>query len=288
MEIMELLSLGRKMLSDAGIPPTEPDALLLLAHVLKKNRGFLYAHPKETVDDDKKEEYLDCIEKRSKRIPLQHITGEQDFMGLTFKVNGNVLVPRQDTEILVEAALKELHDGMRVLDLCTGSGCILISLLHYSNDCRGVGLDISENALEIAEKNSVTAHTGISFKKCDILSEKDWNSFIKENVSDCGEKFDIITSNPPYIPTKDIEGLMPEVKDHDPRIALDGGNDGLVFYKRIAKIARDALNFGGYLFLETGAYQAADVRGIFSDMGYRYIEIIKDYAGLDRVLKCIV
>lgn len=273
---------GIKELKDAGVGEHELDARLLFEEAFGVDRSFLILNADtENTNADSYEKYKDYIEKRSKRVPLQHILGYQDFMGLRFEVDGRVLIPRQDTEILVEEALKELHDGMSVLDICTGSGCILISLLNYSNDCSGIGVDISEGALTVAKNNSdklltLKEGTDVSFMKADIL----------EDLPDplLGPKFDLVVSNPPYIESDVIEELEPEVKDYDPMLALDGGKDGLVFYRRLSEVLDKTLKKGGWFFFEIGYNQAEAVKELFSDE-YTDIEVIKDYAGLDRVIK---
>ena len=194
-------------------------------------------------------------------------------MGLEFKVNENVLIPRQDTEILVEEALRELHDGMDILDLCTGSGCILISLLRYSNDCTGLGVDLSEGALAVAEENAekLLSDRQIRFLKSDLF----------EGVNGV---YDRIVSNPPYIPSNVIETLMPEVKEHEPLQALDGGGDGLYFYRKITEQCGNYLKPGGMLYFEIGYDQGEAVSGLLSKAGFREIRVVKDYGGLDRVV----
>ena len=186
-----------------------------------------------------------------------------------------MLIPRQDTEILVEEVLKNLHDGMEILDMCTGSGCILISLLRYSNDCAGLGVDISGGALRVAEKNAQNILSGFSGKVRFLESD------LFENVE---EMFDVIVSNPPYIPAGDMEGLMPEVRDYEPRIALDGGEDGLVFYRKILEGSRSHLKKGGMLFFEIGYDQGRAVSKMMRETGFLDVQVRKDYAGLDRVV----
>ena len=174
--------------------------------------------------------------------------------------------------------MKELHDGMRVLDLCTGSGCILISLLHYSNDCEGVGVDISGEALKVAKENAAR-----------LLGENAKVSFLEGDLYEKAEGFfDRIVSNPPYIRPEVIEGLMPEVKEHEPRIALDGGADGLTFYRRIIAGSKAHLKPGGMLFFEIGCDQAEAVAGLMEEGGYEEIRVIRDYAGLDRVVSGVL
>lgn len=270
----EYYELGKRSLEAAEIEEAALDARLLLEYVCHTDRNALLVYGDREVKSQLAEQYLELIAKRSRHTPLQHLTGVQDFMGLTFKVNDKVLIPRQDTEILVEEAMKELHDGMRILDMCTGSGCILISLLHYSNDCRGVGVDISREALEVARENAYS-----------ILSKNAESSFICSNLFEQVEgKFDMIVSNPPYIRTDVIETLMPEVRDHEPMQALDGAEDGLYFYRKIIDEGRGFLERGGMLYFEIGYDQAKDVSRLMEEAGFAEIEVVQDYAGLDRVV----
>ena len=276
MNYRECYEEGRRILAEAGIQEADLDARLLLEHICHTNRNDLLVHGDRDVDNCQTTEYLQWIEKRSERIPLQHLTGTQDFMGLTFKVSDKVLIPRQDTEILVEEVLRELHDGMRVLDMCTGSGCILISLLHYSNHCNGVGADISADALEVARENAER-----------ILGEsrgQDVSLIHSDLFEQIEGKFDIIVANPPYIRTEVIDTLMPEVKEHEPFGALDGKEDGLYFYDKIIKECRSFLQRGGMLFFEIGYDQAADVSRMMEEVGFQEINVVQDYAGLDRVV----
>lgn len=267
---------GAARLGEADIEEAELDARLLLEFVCGTDRNTLLVHGERDVSEEEYGRYCGLIERRAAHVPLQHLTGEQDFMGLTFLVNKDVLVPRQDTEVLVEEAMKHLHDGMRILDLCTGSGCILLSLLHYSNDCEGVGVDLSARALSVAGKNYEIQRTQRPDMKARFL---EGNLF--EGLED---RFDMIVSNPPYIKTDVIDTLMPEVREYEPVMALDGGTDGLVFYRRIAGDAGAYLNGGGMLFFEIGCEQAADVCKIMEAAGFREVEVVKDFAGLDRVV----
>ena len=274
---------GKRELIQAGVAEAELDAGLLLEFVCRTDRGALLAHPERAVSPEEQGRYRELIRQRARRIPLQYLTGEQYFMGLPFQVDENVLIPRQDTEILAEEALRNLHDGMEILDLCTGSGCILISLLRYSNECRGVGTDLSGAALRVAEKNAerLLAREGES------LSGQRGGSFafLESNLYERVEgMFDMIVSNPPYIPTGQIPDLMPEVRDHEPRIALNGGGDGLAFYREIIADAGKHLKKGGMLLLEIGWDQAGAVRALMRDGGFVEVRVIRDYAGLDRVV----
>lgn len=272
----ELYEEGEARLAESEIDEAALDARLLLEFVCRTDRNTLLAHGDREVAAEECERYRNLIERRAAHVPLQHLTGEQDFMGLTFAVNKNALVPRQDTEVLVEEAMKQIHDGMRILDLCTGSGCILLSLLHYSNDCEGVGTDLSPLALALAEKNYERLRQKRPEMKARFL-EGDLFAALEE-------RFDIIVSNPPYIETDVIGTLMPEVRAHEPLMALDGGTDGLVFYRRIAEQAGAYLNGGGMLFFEIGCGQAEAVCGLMEKAGFCEITVVKDFAGLDRVV----
>lgn len=297
----ELYRRGRDALEAAGVPEAELDARLLLEWVCGTDRNDLLAHGDRERSAGEQAEYERLIAGRKGRIPLQHLTGVQAFMGLEFAVDGHVLVPRQDTEVLVEEALRNLHDGMRILDMCTGSGCILISLLHYSNDCRGVGADISGEALAVARGNAerllgasacawmrdgteVLDGCGADDPPC-AEDRQGRISLIESDLFDGIEgRFDIIVSNPPYIRSGEIPGLMPEVREHEPVLALDGGEDGLDFYRRILEGCRAHLCGGGMLFLEIGYDQGEAVSGLLAEAGFLEVAVVKDYAGLDRVV----
>lgn len=272
MQYQKIYRQGVSELEKAQIEEAALDARLLLEEVCGTDRTALYAHGDMELTGEQERQYLEKIRRRSERIPLQHILGRTEFMGLTFLVNEDVLCPRPDTEILVEEVLKHLHDGMRILDIGTGSGCILLSLLHYSNDCQGIGVDISERALQVAREN---AERLSSEQAC----------FLESDLFDRVEgAFEIIVSNPPYIRSGDMESLMPEVRNHDPRLALDGGEEGLFFYREISEKAKEYLTGGGMLFYEIGFDQGEPVREIMEKNGFREVEVIKDFSGLDRVV----
>ena len=276
MTYRECYEQGCRTLQAAGIEEATLDARLLLEAVCGTDRNDLLVHGEQPVAPEAEEKYLNWIRQRAEHIPLQQLTGEQDFMGLTFSVNEHVLIPRQDTEILVEEVLKELHDGMRVLDMCTGSGCILLSLMHYSNDCEGLGVDLSAEALEVAERNVLKVLTPEKAEHVQFLQ-----SDLFEKLED---KFEIIVSNPPYIASAEVEKLMPEVRDHEPRMALDGTEDGLYFYRRIIEEAGKHLVSSGMLFFEIGYDQGQAVSELMRAQGYREVQVVQDYAGLDRVV----
>ena len=288
MMYQDLYKQGCERLARAGIEEAKLDARLLLEYVCGTNRNDLLVRGQEEVTPEKEEEYRCLLERRALRIPLQQLTGTQEFMGLSFEVNEHVLIPRQDTEILVEEVLRELHDGMSVLDMCTGSGCILISLLYYTNGCRGVGVDISEEALAVAKQNagrifrerkpSLFADMGTDGESADI-------TFVESDLfTKITEKYDFIVSNPPYIRSDVIETLIPEVRVYEPRLALDGREDGLYFYRRIVEDSKAHLNRGGRLYFEIGYDQAEQVSGLMRQAGFEDIDVVKDFAGLDRVV----
>lgn len=271
MNYTEAFLMGMQKLKEAEIGEAQLDARLLLEEVCGTDHNTLLCHGDREMSEAEEEQYRRALEQRAVHVPLQHLLGYQDFMGLRFQVNEHVLIPRQDTEILVEEAMRYLHDGMRILDLCTGSGCILLSLLHYSNDCEGVGVDISQEALRVAAQNAELLDIKADFLKSDLY----------EKVTG---KFDLLVSNPPYIERKVIPTLMEEVREYDPYIALDGGEDGLDFYRRIIGGAQDYLKRGGQILMEIGSGQAQVVSELLREAGFKEIDVCRDFAGLDRVV----
>ena len=262
---------GAETLEHAGIPDAKLDAWYLLEYVTGISRASYFGDPKREVPKEQAESYREVILRRAGHIPLQHITGEQEFMGYTFLVNPDVLIPRQDTETLTEEALKFTKPGMKVLDMCTGSGCILISLLKSCPRLKGTGCDISEKALKMARENGRRLQVEASWIQSDLF----------EQIS---ERFDLIVSNPPYIRTGVIEELQEEVRLHDPWIALDGKKDGLYFYRRIIAESTGYIRDNGAMMFEIGHDQAEDVVRLMEEAGYTQIRVKKDLAGLDRVV----
>ncbi len=271
MEYAALYRIGEAKLRYAGIEEASLDARLLLEEVCGTDRNTLLVHGDKEVTEEQRECYVNYITQRCWHIPLQHILGYQEFMGLRFAVSPAVLIPRQDTETIVEEVMRFLHDGMHILDMCTGSGCILLSLLKYSNDCVGVGCDLSADALKVAVENAAALGIEAEFLQSNLFEE------IKG-------RFEVIVSNPPYIKSGAIKELMEEVREHDPMMALDGGEDGLFFYRKIVASAGDYLYPGGMLFFEIGCDQADEVSGLMQDAGYKDITVCKDLAGLNRVV----
>ena len=280
--ISKVIKQGELRLAQAGKADAAIDAKLLMLYVLDCSSAMLLLNKDKELEQDKLEIYLDYIEKRASGVPLQHITSEQEFMGLSFYVDENVLVPRQDTETLVEKVvmLNDKYHFKTAIDIGTGSGCIGISLAHYIKDLKVTLLDISDKALEVAQRNikSNNVETRVITLKSDVLDEY-------RNANAAQEaRVDLIVSNPPYIAQKDIPGLMTEVKDHDPMMALTDGLDGLEFYRRISHDAKEYLNENGVLVYEIGYDQREDVIRILENEGYHDIEYIKDMQGNDRVV----
>ena len=276
----ELYAEGVQILCAEGIEEREAklDARLLLEHVCGTSLQTFLLEGEKAVALSDTAIYRELVQRRSLREPLSYITGTRDFMGLTFEVNRDVLIPEQDTENLVEEVMKQLCGGERVLDLCTGSGCILLSLLQYSNDTVGVGTDLSEKALAVAERNA---------ERLGLSERASWRRGDLFDAVRTEEKFDIIVSNPPYIRSSVIGELAPEVRSHEPMMALDGGEDGLCFYKKIIPDAVSHLVTGGMLFLEIGYDQVDAVSALMKDAGYYEVRSIRDYGGNDRIVSGI-
>jgi len=272
-----LLNDGQRILMENGIAGAGVDAWLLFQHVTGISRVTYLMAPEAEVSVEDEEKYRRCIQKRSERYPLQYMTHSQSFMGLEFYVDEHVLVPRQDTETLVETVLGYIKDGMDVLDMCTGSGCILISLAANVSPGRGIGADLSGEALAVAEMNAkLNDSKAVSFIQSDIYEGID---------SQFGDaRFDVIVSNPPYIASDEIETLMPEVSIHEPRMALDGHADGLYFYRKIISGAKAHLKENGMIFFEIGCDQAESVSRLLRESGFSGIRVKKDLSGLDRVV----
>ena len=283
----ELLKSASNRLSQAGVPDPELDAWYLMEAAYGLSRARYYLEAKKPVEakmadfSARSARFEELVSRREGREPLQQILGTQEFMGLSFLVNRHVLIPRQDTETLVELVLKEVTDReARILDLCTGSGCIAISLAALGGFRFVAASDISQEALETARENAgrILGDGGngsgrIRFQRSDLL-----DGFDRE------ERFDVIVSNPPYIPSETIGGLEPEVREFEPRLALDGSADGLLFYRRLAGECGAFLNRGGRVYFEIGHDQGAAVSGLLEAHGFTDIKVRKDLAGNDRVV----
>lgn len=279
MTAAELIAQAAKRLSDAGVPEPELDAKILFLEAFHMDQvHFLMNRMRPLTEEQRaqQETYEVMIDRRSARVPLQQILGSQEFMGLTFRVTPDVLIPRQDTETLVEQVLQEQKDpDIRLLDLCTGSGCIAISLAVKGGYESVTATDLSEEALKVAERNAKTHQKKIIFRQGDLFSALP--------RTEAGT-FDIITSNPPYIPTAVIATLEPEVREHEPMMALDGTEDGLRFYRQIAQEAGTWLKPGGAIYLEIGYDQGEAVSGLLREAGFDKVRVVKDLPGKDRVV----
>lgn len=266
----ELLEEGKHILAQAEIVDAECDAWLLLEHVSGMNRAQFFLHQQDTVPDELEADYRGMLRKRAEHIPLQHLTGTQEFMRLEFQVSPDVLIPRQDTELLVEKLLPHVQ-GKRVLDVCTGSGCIAISLAVLGKPEQMDAVDLSEKALIQAGKNAKRLGADVSFYRSDMLDE-------------INGRYDVIVSNPPYIASDVVDELMLEVQEHEPRMALDGGADGLDFYRRLLAQAPERLLSGGLLAVEIGYDQREAVMELFREQGFTDVYCDRDLCGNDRVV----
>ena len=277
--LKQLYKVGTVKLAEEGIEEFSLDAWYLLEYVTGVSKAMYFAEPERAVSEENADRYIDCIRRRAAHIPLQHITGEQEFMGYPFHVNEHVLIPRQDTEVLVEEAIRVMRPKMKVLDMCTGSGCIVLSILkmcrekYYMTDLQGIGADVSEEALKVARENGRRLGVPVTWIQSDLFAKTPEE-----------EKYDVIVSNPPYIETAVIDTLQEEVRLHDPYIALDGKEDGLYFYRRIISEAGKYLKTQGKLMFEIGCDQAEAVEELMKNAGYEQITVKKDLAGLDRVV----
>ena len=270
MTIEQLLNKGADTLRKAGVSEYRLDAWYLLSYYMNIGKNEYYKNPYALVSDAQVTEYESLISERAKRKPLQYITGEQEFAGLIFNVNENVLIPRQDTEVIAELVIKHAK-SKSVLDMCTGSGCIAVSVAKYSEALSVTASDVSENAISIAKKNAAMNNADIGFVVSDL-----WDSITG--------KYDILVSNPPYITSLEMTGLMPEVFDYEPHLALLGGDDGLFFYKKILKDINKKITDGGMVFFEIGCSQADAVAALMKEQKMYDIKVEKDLAGLDRVV----
>lgn len=270
MTLQEALKAGERKLEQHEVPEARLNAWYLFAASFHLTKSEFFLRAEKSAEEEPYRQYLQWLEKRCQRIPLEYITGETEFMGLPFIVNEHVLIPRQDTECLTEEAL-HYAAGADVLDLCTGSGCIGISLAKQGQ-CKSVTLsDFSAEALSVAAENAERNGVSVEIVKSDLFQQ------LK------GE-FDLIVSNPPYIPRAEIPLLMPEVSKYEPVCALDGSEDGLLFYRRITRDARSFLREGGRLLFEIGAGQGEDVMQLMRQAGFSDVEVKQDLAGLDRIV----
>lgn len=280
MNLKDALNWGTSFLKLAGVDDAIVDAGIILCYIINRDRAFLYAHSEYDLNENELEIYQGLVKKRSEGVPVQHITGRQEFMSLDFKVTPDTLIPRHDTEVLVETVMSCVQDYygnynsvIQILDMGTGSGCIAISLAYYIKNCHITAADTSEKALEVAQLNAVNT----------AVNEK--ITFVRSNLfeSVIRKDYDIIVSNPPYIPPHEIARLQREVRDNEPYIALYGGEDGLDFYRNISHQASSFMKTGGILAFEVGYNQAEAVFEIMSK-DYEDIYVKKDLSGIERVI----
>ena len=278
--IRETIIYGIDKLKNASVASPKLDSEVFLSLLLEKDRLYLFTNHLEEVDSDVFKDFEDMIDLRAQGIPLAYIVNQQEFMSLDFYVDENVLIPRADTEILVEEVIGVGRDieNVSILDLGCGSGAISVSLAYYLKSSSVIAIDISEVAVAITSANA--KRNGVANKM----------TFINSDMFDIpAMKVDILVSNPPYIPSTDISDLQIEVSTYEPKLALDGGLDGLDFYRKIIDIAPDFVNDGGFIFLEIGYDQGIALVDLMEAKGcYENVEIVKDLAGLDRVVKAVV
>ena len=276
MTVREALSAGKEILERASVEEAALDARLLLEFTAGLTCSDVLIKGAEPLTKEQEEAYRAALSRRAKREPLQHITGSVSFMGIEIRCDGRALIPRQETELLAEQAIRLSEAAnkpcMSVLDLCTGTGCIAVALALSGRFTAVTAADVSGEALELAALNIAQNKASVALKQGDLFDAVP------------GERFDMIVSNPPYISAEEMDQLMPEVRDHDPHLALSGGSDGLDFYRRIAAEAPRHLNPGGRILLEIGAGQGKAVSALLKENGFTEICILQDYSGLDRIV----
>ena len=272
MRLRELYQIGEAELDEAGIESPCVDAFYLLEAATGLSRSEYLLYAANEVKPEISEKYLDLIAERGSHVPYQYITKEADFMGLKIHVTPDVLIPRLDTEVLVDEASRIIPKGGEVLDMCTGSGCMALALKSLRKDVNVCAGDISEAALDVAIGNAAANGLEVTFARGDLFE------------AFAGRSFDCIMSNPPYVTEREYMELTPEVKDHEPKLALTAGEDGLDIYRRLVPEAREHLKPEGVLIMEMGCFQGEAIKTLMEENGYKNIKIIKDLAGLDRII----
>ncbi|MBC8030805.1 MAG: peptide chain release factor N(5)-glutamine methyltransferase [Pyrinomonadaceae bacterium] len=280
--IAEAILQGTHKLRKAGVPEARREAGSLLAHVIDRDRSFIISHAEDQITSEEMARFADLVDGRAKGKPLQHLTGHQEFFGLDFEVNQDVLIPRPETELLVETALKLLPNSGAANSICdvgTGSGCVAVTLLHERTNACGVALDISPAAIEVAKRNAARhgAFDRLEFLVSDCFAEVDRE-----------QAFDMIVSNPPYVSLHDLEGLQKEVRDYEPHLALEAGADGLAIIRRLLVDAGTYLKPGGHFLFEIGFDQRAAVEGLIAPMvssgSWELLDIYPDLQGIPRTV----
>ncbi len=288
LRVREIIGIAANRFQEEGCLDPKLDAELLMMHLLHVERSWFFTHALDPLSDETCEDYFRLVDERASGVPVQYIIGTQEFMGLRFYVNESVLIPRQDTELLVETALELLKEmkkpalgSLEVLDLCTGSGAIAVSIGYYAPKVKVTATDISKDALAMAKKNADAYRQNIAFLEGDL-----WEPLGPNEKKQKGKKqFDLICSNPPYIPSDVIPGLMREVKDHEPVLALDGGPEGMDLYRRIFEKASWFLKPQGMMLLEIGHDQGEAIIALAQSSDFDCV-IRQDLAGLDRLAVC--
>ncbi len=278
MKISDLLAQSIIRLEKAGVSNSKLDTLVLLTHALSVSKERIIFYPDFEPDSTSEKKFLEFIERRSKREPVSHIIGCREFYGYNFNVTDATLDPRPDSETLIETVLKKIPDrtkDFKILELGTGTGCLIITLLKLYPNAHGTGIDLSTSALEICQKNANQNEVAprLNLKNSDLFTQLTHS-----------EKFELIISNPPYIPSNEIANLQTEVRVFEPHMALDGGADGLDFYRKIAQNAADFLQPSGDIVVEIGAGQKEDVVKIFTAQNFIFTDLATDLAGIERVL----
>lgn len=288
LRVKEILEIASNRFREEGCLDPKLDAQLLMMYLMKVERSWFFTNAAQVLADEICEEYFQLVDRRASGIPVQYIIGTQEFMGLRFYVDESVLIPRQDTELLVETAIEELKTmkkpalgALKVLDLCTGSGAIAVSVGYYAPKVKVTASDISAQALATAKKNAAAYHQNITFLEGDL-----WKPFpVNEKKGKGKKQYDLICSNPPYVPSGVIPGLQREVRDHEPMLALDGGPEGMDFYCRIFDKLSWFLKPQGAALLEIGHDQGEKLAALAQEHGFS-AEIRKDLAGHDRLAVC--
>ncbi len=282
-DIAETLRNAAEILRESGIAEPRREAALLLAFSLEKDKVFLVAHDDYEVSGEENTKFQSFLSRRASREPFEYITGSQEFYRLDFFVKPDVLIPRPETELIVENAIEILREieKPRFCEVGTGSGCISVSILHEAKTATAIGLDISPKALEIARRNADANGVSERFE----LKHSDVFDALKNEKNEKNEKFDLIVSNPPYVPFGDLAGLQPEVRDHEPQIALTDGGDGLSIIKKIIADSPQCLKPNGFLLIETGHGQATEVLRMFQPKIWKNVEVLPDLQGIQRTVK---
>lgn len=270
--VKEVLNDTKKRLKEQGIDTYSLDSSLLVSEVTGLTKIQLVTHDRDEVTEEQLDRLENLVEERLKNKPMQYILGYCEFMGLDFKVTENTLIPRGDTENIVEEVIATIENSgyNTVLDMCTGTGAIAISVAHYTK-AKVTASDISSKALEVARENAKILNADVNFIESDLF----------ENIK---ETFDVLVSNPPYIESEVIPTLMEQVKDYEPMLALDGGKDGLDFYRNIINQAKNYINQNGCIVFEIGYNQGGQVKSLLENAGFVNINVKQDLAGLDRLV----